>query len=361
MKIKESKYKLIYNDLYRKIRSGAYVKGQQLPTEFQLVEEYGISRPTVAKALNDMQNEGLIERKVGVGTFVKDIPVDDSHKYLALLVPDIGRNEILEPLYSEIARSCEKEDYTLIWSGSLIGNREERIRQSLVFCEKYIKQKISGIFLYPSPDISIEHYQKMIELFQNAAIPVQILYQNLNTFPDKNQHDFVGIDSYSIGYRICRSLINQKATRPAICSEEDSPVLNQLLVKGFEEGARESGMETDHYYFTGNHTENQTQIQNIITKNTDALFCTSDSLAADIMTDLLEAGMDIPGQIQIAGFGNTRYAKHLKVSLSSLEIDWDEIGRMAVDLMSLRLKKTFSAPRQMLIDGQLIERESTLC
>lgn len=361
MSIKESKNKKIYNDIYRKISTGVYKKGDQLPTEFMLVEEYGISRPTVGKALNDLQDDGLIERKVGVGTFVKNIPENEEERYLALLVPDIGQNEMLEPLYSQIARSCEAEDFTLIWSGSLIGTVEERIEQSINFCQKYIRQKVAGIFLYPAPDIPLEKYHEMINIFQESGIPVQILYQNLSGFPHPTNHDFVGVDSYAVGYRIGHTLITKKSKHPCICWDKESPVVNSLLLKGIKEACNESELPFSSKSLDKKSKSYTEDIKIMRSEGIDALFCTSDSLAADLMGDILDMNIQIPNEMQIAGFGNTRYARHLKVSLSSLDIDWDEIGKMAVDLMNLRFKNPSSSPKRFLIDGQLIERESTRC
>ena len=361
MSSKESKNRIIYNDLYKKIQTGQFRKGEKLPTEFMLVEEYGISRPTVAKALNDLQEEGLIERKVGVGTFVKKVPQEPQERFMALLVPDIGRNEMLEPLYSHIARSCESMDYTLIWSGALIGSIEERIQQSFEFCRKYIRQNVAGIFLYPASDIPVEKYLEMIRLFQEASIPVQILYQYLSAFPHQSDHDFVGIDSFTIGYRIGRTLLQNGATHPAICWDRESPVLNTLMIKGFMDAAQEKGFACESFILEREKHNYREEIDLFLTRKIDALFCTSDSLAADLMTEFLDRDVKIPEDIQIGGFGNTRYARHLKVSLSSVSIDWEEIGHMAVELMKMRLATPSSAPKKLLLDGQLIERESTRC
>ncbi|AOR79918.1 GntR family transcriptional regulator [Novosphingobium resinovorum] len=44
--------------------------GAALPTERELVEEYGVSRVTVRKAVDGLVDEGMLERRQGAGTFV---------------------------------------------------------------------------------------------------------------------------------------------------------------------------------------------------------------------------------------------------------------------------------------------------
>jgi len=53
-----------------RIRRNELGDGDKLPTEIQIAAEYGVSRMTVRQALDDLVNEGLLERKRGVGTFV---------------------------------------------------------------------------------------------------------------------------------------------------------------------------------------------------------------------------------------------------------------------------------------------------
>ena len=52
------------------IENGTYVPGQKFPSEEVFAEQLGISRPTLREALHNLQAEGMIVRKHGVGTFV---------------------------------------------------------------------------------------------------------------------------------------------------------------------------------------------------------------------------------------------------------------------------------------------------
>ncbi|MEM7049236.1 MAG: GntR family transcriptional regulator [Acidobacteriota bacterium] len=56
--------------LREQILSGRYAPGEKLPTEADLVNGYGVSRITVRQALKSLEEEGMIRREAGRGTFV---------------------------------------------------------------------------------------------------------------------------------------------------------------------------------------------------------------------------------------------------------------------------------------------------
>lgn len=56
--------------LIGQIRAGQLKVGDMLPTEFDLCEKFGVSRPTVRQAMSEMVAEGYLYRHKGRGTFV---------------------------------------------------------------------------------------------------------------------------------------------------------------------------------------------------------------------------------------------------------------------------------------------------
>jgi len=64
-------YQRLYNILREKIWNKEFPPGFKLPTERELCSEYGVSRITVRHALMLLEEQGLIERMQGRGTFVK--------------------------------------------------------------------------------------------------------------------------------------------------------------------------------------------------------------------------------------------------------------------------------------------------
>ena len=65
------KHSRISQELLAEIAAGKYAPSGRLPSEAQLVDRFGVSRPTVARALRDLQDQGLVERRVGSGSFVR--------------------------------------------------------------------------------------------------------------------------------------------------------------------------------------------------------------------------------------------------------------------------------------------------
>jgi len=69
-------YRRLEYHLRNQILSGQLESGDQIPTQDELVQAYGVSKITVRNALAHLEAEGLIVRSAGRGTFVsEDIPV----------------------------------------------------------------------------------------------------------------------------------------------------------------------------------------------------------------------------------------------------------------------------------------------
>jgi len=62
-------YYKLYNSIKEDFENDKYQKGDKLPTEKEICENYNVSRLTVRRALDELKREGLIDRKKGKGTF----------------------------------------------------------------------------------------------------------------------------------------------------------------------------------------------------------------------------------------------------------------------------------------------------
>lgn len=70
----QPRYAQIKEAIRRRISSGDWPEGFQIPSEHKLLEEFSVSRMTVHRALRDLTDEGLLTRVQGLGTFVAERP-----------------------------------------------------------------------------------------------------------------------------------------------------------------------------------------------------------------------------------------------------------------------------------------------
>ncbi|OCL25978.1 transcriptional regulator [Orenia metallireducens] len=69
-------YYQLENIIREKIEKGVYQPGDKIPSERQYSEEINLSRITIRKAINNLVQEGILERRRGQGTFVSEKKLD---------------------------------------------------------------------------------------------------------------------------------------------------------------------------------------------------------------------------------------------------------------------------------------------
>jgi GntR family transcriptional regulator len=67
-------YFQLARDIQEMIDSGELERGERVPSEISLSESYRIGRPTVRQALDLLQRKGLVLKRKGSGTFVREVP-----------------------------------------------------------------------------------------------------------------------------------------------------------------------------------------------------------------------------------------------------------------------------------------------
>ena len=94
-------YAAVKASLKQRIAQGGWQPGTRLPSERELVQEFGCARMTVHRALRELEEEGLIERRQGSGSFVAELhPISN-----LLRVRDIAE-EIAERGHAHTTRVC---------------------------------------------------------------------------------------------------------------------------------------------------------------------------------------------------------------------------------------------------------------
>ncbi|WP_137045601.1 LacI family DNA-binding transcriptional regulator [Pseudolabrys sp. FHR47] len=90
-----------------------------------------------------------------------------------------------------------------------------------------------------------------------------------------------------------------------------------------------------------------------------AVFCSSDNLAHGVMLEAQSRGIRIPDELAICGFGDAEFAAHLLPSLTTVQVDGPEIGRLAAELILDRCKGKAPASKVIDLGYKIVQRGTT--
>lgn len=114
-----SPYLQIVQQVRRALKLGLLHEGDQLPTVKEVVAQVAINPNTVSKAYRELEHEGLVTARAGVGTFISstagvvsnDVQVPIRHDMLTLIQRsrDVGLDdESIEAIFRDCFRSTSK-------------------------------------------------------------------------------------------------------------------------------------------------------------------------------------------------------------------------------------------------------------
>lgn len=347
-----SKYLTLLEALRGDIIGGKYPPGSKLPSEEALCRKWQVSRPTVGRAIKDLQSAGLVWRKAGSGTFVSPQAVS-SQVVLGLLVGGLGRTEIIDPICAQItqtgqARGCR------IFPGVLSAGQNAR-----ELALEWARNGVRGVFFAPwEHEADREKLNfSVVESFQETGLEVVLLDREVADFPRRSDWDLVGLDNFQAGYDIGLHLVQKGTKRVAFVARPDFPSSSDLRLAGVRESLvrNADGSVTLH---TG-PLEDTAFIKRVCDTKPDAVVCSNDLSAALFLNAAASFGRYVPRDFLLAGFDDVIYASLLAVPLTTIRQPCPAIGAAAIEAMLSRLQTPSLPARFIQLRGTLIEREST--
>ncbi len=356
-------HRAIYRELIREIEEGIYRPGDRLPSEAQLCERFGASRITVAKAIQSLQRDGLVNRRAGSGTYVQE-PVPTERHQFGLLIPQLGSTEIFEPICQGIMRAPLAKSHVLLW-GYAPGEGEDdadhtgQLAEQL--CRQFIDQKVSGVFFAPL-EFTVDREaanRRIVEQLAKAKIPVVLLDRCLRTYPERSALDLVGIDNGRAGHVATQHLWQQGARRILFVARQRSATTIVERIGGYQFALNELAPGTYSRVLLGDVRDPSFVRELLRTERPDGIVCGNDLTAARLMRSLLDLGVRIPEDLRMVGFDDVSYSKFLPVPLTTVRQDCSEIGRAALSLMLDRLREPGRPGWEVRVPFELVLRQSS--
>ncbi len=99
-------YQIMKADMERAIASGEFAPGSRVPSESELIARYRVSSTTARRCLDELENEGLLRRVRGKGTFVSDLATVLQSHQVAVLVRDLF--SLSHPFIAQVLGAIEQ-------------------------------------------------------------------------------------------------------------------------------------------------------------------------------------------------------------------------------------------------------------
>jgi DNA-binding LacI/PurR family transcriptional regulator len=353
------KYLQIVESLRSSIEAGRYRGGARLPSEAELVRRFSVSRMTAVKAMQQLQQEGLLVRRAGSGTYAAEQNAGQKPVF-GLVIPDLGQTEIFEPICKGMSSMPNAGGHSLSWGHSTAPSADKE-DEAEHLCQQYIDQRVSGVFFAPlefAPHRD-QVNRRVLKALKSARIPVVLLDRCGLKYPAHSDFDLVGLDNRRAGYIMTAHLLKQGAQHVSFLSLPGSAETVDDRIAGYREALHAHGLSDAHTYVLRADPSDTEAIQAALkARKIDAFLCANDNTAAQLMRTLLGLGIQIPKDIRIAGIDDVRYASLLQVPLTTFHQPCLEIGATAIATMVDRIANPQLPPRSIKLNGHLVVRQS---
>ncbi|MGV3520344.1 GntR family transcriptional regulator [Luteitalea sp.] len=355
------KYQVVFDALRRDIESGRLAAGDRVPSEAELVERFGSSRITVGRAVRDLQQQGLVERRVGAGTFVRAPAAARAGECtFGVLVPDLPDIEIFEPLVQGLLSAPDAQPHAFLWGG---GESAGTGRSAAAWArvQQYVARRVDGVFFAPLEGLAAgdDTNIRIVTALDEARIPVVLLDRSVYPYPKRGPYDLVGIDNRRVGFAITEHLVSVGARRVAFLGAASAASTITARKAGYREAIDVLGADAALVQAPVPSPADRAALSAYLDAwAPDAVVCAHDRGAAQLMHALLALGRRIPDDIRLAGVDDVEYAGWLPVPLTTIRQPVQQIGQPAVAAMLERRAHPERPARDIFVQCTLVVRES---
>jgi GntR family transcriptional regulator, arabinose operon transcriptional repressor len=238
MNEKKPLYRVIYNELLRRIDSGEYKPGDKIPTEAEWAETYKVSRITSKKALDMAAENLIIVKHPGRGSFI----ADDSKKM-------IGRNQstkrkvfgliqhnLSDSFGLEIFQTLERlaQDADIL---TLTGISNDEIEREKRLLSNFLSYGVDGFIIFPAHNESFNN--DILKLILDG-FPVVLIDRYLKdvSCPNVISKNFeaaqTGINHlYSLGHRNI-GILSRPIGSTTTLMEREKGIMHAIVENGYK-------------------------------------------------------------------------------------------------------------------------------
>jgi DNA-binding LacI/PurR family transcriptional regulator len=340
------------------IQAGVYRPGERIEPERAFIEQGGLSYPTVARAFRDLAADGLVRRQVGAGTFVADEPPSPNLgiKTLGVFYYHV-HTPYFDAVYAGIEAECRLHRIDLI---TLPSGTDEQSEAKTV--QELEERRVDGIIGIP---MALPGLQRQLQRQIERGIPAV----TLGVVLPQLGCDAITFNNEYGAYLAARHLLDLGHERIGLVAPRMRypQTLPLEILAGLRQARTERGLPGDPptallpmLFHEQEDREVRKSILSLVHDNqATALICAADPLARYVTQVLDEAGLRVPQDVSIVGFGDLPLASQLDPPLTTVVWPLQRFGREAVRRVLAQALTPTRPPIHMVLDTSLVIRRST--
>lgn len=355
-----AKYRRLAEQLKKELTENIKAGRSKLPTEQELCNRFQISRQTIRQALLLLEQEGLIFRKQGSGTYATGLLPDVEKNHVAILLSS-DTEYIFPALLGDLETFLANEGFSV--SVFITNNRTDTERTIL---QRLSEEPLRGLIAEPSrsalPTPNFDLYEKL------SAAGTQIVFFH-GYYSNLPPSTYVKDDNYSGGFTLGQLLISQNHKRIAGIFQLDT-IQGQERRLGFVRSMLEAGLPIDEDSIAWFTTTQLARLQkkqdtrflsDFINQNLrfcSAVICHNDEIAYWLIKELSYSNLRVPEDISIVSFDNSYLSELSSPGLTSLSHEPHEMASAAVSLLIQKMQGRTASSMQL--PWKLINRGSSI-
>jgi len=334
-----SKPQMLRTALLDSLQRGSFKVGDRLPSEPELITQYGVSRATVREAIISLEQEGWVRRLQGKGTFVNERP--KIHRTVAVIAPYLYANEspdfragtdVVPLLMQSIEHHARKKGVSIML---YLDNLEvETERENLL---NVLERNVDAVLMiYIGGKTNLDCLAKI----QASGTPLVLF----DRYVEELAVDGVSSDNYQGAYRATQRFLEAGFPSVAYIS---GPIDNTVLRdrrQGYVDAMAEAGLPLNTLQLVQDLWEGSDRVNYDRTRDTvakldfpTAIF-SADATRLAVISQLVDE-LGVPRSDYALGCFDEPYLNTPEdLMLVKVLQPLREIGRMAVDLTLRRIE-----------------------
>ena len=356
MQAREPKYITVVNWVRDQINSGKLTVGDRLPSEHELSDCFGLSRQTVRHAIDVLEQQKLVSRRQGSGTYIGESTRGERRERFGniAVISTYVDSYIFPPVLRGIEGALSAAGYT-----TQIAFTSNRISSEGDILKNLINRRyIDGLIVEPAksalPNPNLHYYREFMKL------QIPILFFNSN-YPELGL-PYVSLDDQKVAAKATDYLIRAGHHQiGGIFKSDDgqghcrySGFLHSILEAGIKLKSRNVvWIDTDDF----RHLERIEEYLFYRLEGCTAVLCYNDEIAYLLAGFCQKRGIRVPEDLSIISIDNSDLATIGDVQITSIPHPMETLGKKVGENMVKMIANPYF-DGTWLFDSEVIERDS---